>query len=56
LSTYSVLASLLFWGWLWGVAGAVMAPLLTAMIMTGVAAWVEASKRHAEGGIVSTPL
>lgn len=30
LSTFVVLSSLVFWGWLWGVAGAVMSPVLTA--------------------------
>lgn len=37
LSTFVVLASLLFWGWLWGAAGAVMAPVLTAALITVVA-------------------
>lgn len=30
LSTFVVLASMVFWGWLWGAAGAVMSPVLTA--------------------------
>lgn len=30
LSTFVVLVSLVFWGWLWGVTGAVMSPVLTA--------------------------
>ncbi|MDX2146444.1 MAG: AI-2E family transporter [Planctomycetota bacterium] len=34
LSTFVVLASLLTWGWLWGIAGAVMAPLLTSILFS----------------------
>jgi predicted PurR-regulated permease PerM len=30
LSTFVVLASMVFWGWLWGVVGAVLSPVLTA--------------------------
>lgn len=30
LSTFVVLASMVFWGWLWGVVGAIMSPVLTA--------------------------
>jgi len=36
LSSFVVLASLVFWGWMWGIAGAVLAPILTATIVTGV--------------------
>jgi AI-2 transport protein TqsA len=36
ISVYVTLASLVFWGWLWGAAGAVMAPLLTVTIVTAV--------------------
>lgn len=41
LSTFGVLASLIFWGWLWGIAGAVMAPVLTAGIVTALKQWPE---------------
>ena len=41
LSTFVVLASLVFWGWLWGIAGAVMAPVLTAMIVSAFRQWPE---------------
>ncbi|MFI4915048.1 MAG: AI-2E family transporter [Phycisphaerales bacterium JB060] len=34
LSTFVVLVSMVFWGWLWGVAGAVMSPVLTAGLWT----------------------
>ncbi len=33
ISTWTVLASLVFWGWMWGVVGAVLAPVLTAAIL-----------------------
>jgi len=34
LSPFVVVLSLLFWGWLWGIVGAVMAPTLTAAIVS----------------------
>lgn len=37
ISAFVTLASLVFWGWLWGVAGAVLAPVLTAIIVAAVA-------------------
>ncbi len=36
LSTFVVLCSLVFWGWMWGVAGAVMAPVLTVALLTAI--------------------
>jgi AI-2 transport protein TqsA len=36
LTPFVVLASLLFWGWLWGIVGAVLAPTLTAAIWTTI--------------------
>ncbi len=49
LSVFVTLASLVFWGWLWGAAGAVMAPVLTAGIVTAVA------RVHAAGGPARAP-
>ncbi len=46
LSTFVVLASLLFWGWLWGIMGALLAPVLTAAIIAAVA---EMSKADVPG-------
>lgn len=37
LSIFVTLASLIVWGWIWGVAGAVLAPVLTAILLTAVA-------------------
>lgn len=39
LSMFVVLASLIFWGWLWGIAGAVMAPVLTAVLIAAAHAF-----------------
>ncbi|MFU8827969.1 MAG: AI-2E family transporter [Phycisphaerales bacterium] len=39
LSPFVVLVSLIFWGWLWGIAGAVMAPVLTAAILAAVSSF-----------------
>lgn len=41
LSMFVVLASLIFWGWLWGIAGAVMAPVLTAVLIAAAQAFRE---------------
>lgn len=43
LSSFVVLASLVFWAWLWGIAGAVLAPILTTSILLGV--------RHLKGSL-----
>ena len=48
LSPFVVLASLLFWGWLWGVIGAVLAPTLTAAIVSAFR--VAASQQTRNGG------
>ena len=34
ISSFVVLASLVVWGWAWGIAGAILAPVLTASIYT----------------------
>lgn len=56
LTAFVVLASLIFWGWLWGIAGAVMAPVLTAAIIAAVRSFVSAngggSSAAGEGEIV----
>lgn len=36
LSPFVVLASLLFWAWVWGAVGAVLSPMLTAAALTAV--------------------
>jgi AI-2 transport protein TqsA len=36
LSPFLVVASVLFWGWMWGAAGAVLAPILTAATLIAV--------------------
>lgn len=36
LSPFLMLASLLFWGWVWGILGAVLAPMLTAAAVAAV--------------------
>ncbi len=42
LSTFAVLVSLIVWGWLWGIMGALLAPVLTAALFTAVKRFVNA--------------
>lgn len=52
LSPYLVLASLLFWGWVWGIVGAVLAPTLTATIIV----IVKHVRRSAEESAAGDPV
>lgn len=42
ISTFAVLVSLIVWGWLWGIMGALLAPVLTATLFTAVKRFVNA--------------
>jgi predicted PurR-regulated permease PerM len=47
LSSWAVLASLVFWAWMWGIAGAIMAPVLTAAILVAVLRFFSGDARTA---------
>jgi AI-2 transport protein TqsA len=46
LSPFLMLASLIFWGWLWGLMGAVLAPLLSAAIVSATKEIRRAVEHH----------
>lgn len=47
LSSFVVLASLVVWGWAWGIAGAILAPVLTASIYTAAQRGEQLMEREA---------
>jgi AI-2 transport protein TqsA len=49
LSTWVVLASLIFWGWMWGIVGAVLAAVLTSAIIATLMYHQEDGEKVAQG-------
>lgn len=50
MSFFVTLASLVFWAWMWGIAGALLAPVLTAVIIT-VAVRVQEGRKASIDGV-----
>lgn len=56
LSTFVVLASLVVWGWLWGIMGALLAPVLTAAVVTTITKLIDFRTRRSEHSPAPPPL